>query len=187
MRGAGDVRAGRPAPNWARGQARDKPTAKRPGRSAPNRSLLFSAPSGGAGWPVERSVESRYRPAPSGPPTPSRAEAPIGPASGPAMALGEPVDRKVLSPGPAGAGALARPILSSCRLVMGITGGRGPSSRWDGGASEPEQRVQELRSGALTTPQRGQIMSRQGTRQNGPSVLQPGALPGELTPRPVAR
>jgi hypothetical protein len=89
------------------------------------------------------------------------------------MAFDGDAGDKALPPAPAGAGALARPILSSARLVMGITGGSGRSSRCDGGASEPEQRVQELRSGAFTTPQRGQIMSRQGTRQSDPSVFQP--------------
>ncbi|HTT90688.1 MAG TPA: hypothetical protein VMF65_14140 [Acidimicrobiales bacterium] len=86
--------------------------------------------------------------------------------------LDAPAAPKAPSPvAAAGAGALARANLSSCRFVIGITGGRGWSSRLDGGASEPEQRVQELRSGALTTPQRGQIMSRQGTRQTAASVL----------------
>jgi len=64
-----------------------------------------------------------------------------------------------------GAGALARPDLSSARLVTGSTGGRGLSSRAGGGASEPEQREHDSRSGALTTPQRGQITARQATFQ----------------------
>jgi hypothetical protein len=79
--------------------------------------------------------------------------------------------RTDVSPTGAGAGVPARPSFSSARLVIGITAGRGRSSRCAGGASEPEHRVQELRSGVLTTPQRGQIMFRQGTRQTARRVL----------------
>lgn len=91
------------------------------------------------------------------------------------------------------AAVAARPIASSARLVTGMTGGSGRSSRTGGGASDPPQRAHALRPGPFVTPQRGQVIALPGYCASEqlwqPSARRPTAprRPGQLCPDNCAR